>query len=390
MRVFATLVVGLALWLPTTLLSQELIEDTVSVMRAQVLEVISEENRTMPGTDTSSQYQTIRVSVLDGQDDGKEIVVENDYLSLDEGDVFYLMHTENEVDGVDYYTVGEPYRIPALSVLVLLFIGITILLGGKQGIRGLLSLALSLLLIVFVLLPLMIQGYSPIMVSVLVASLIVLVGAYVTHGFSKMTTTAVLGMIATILCTGVLAHVAIVSTQLSGFSAEEATYLHLNSRGTIDLTGLLLGGILIGLLGVLYDAAIGQSVAVEELRAVGQNLTRREIYFRALRIGREHIGALVNTLAIAYVGAALPLLLLFYGLPNLNVVEMINREIFAAEAVRILVGSIGVILVVPITTLIAVGLLVKDRYVSNTHNGQGEADAASSTHGVHRHGHQSQ
>jgi uncharacterized membrane protein len=137
--------------------------------------------------------------------------------------------------------------------------------------------------------------------------------------------------------------------------------LHFNSRGTIDLAGLLLGGIIIGLLGVLYDAAIGQSVAVEELQRAGKAMTRKDIYFRALRIGREHIGALINTLAIAYVGAALPLLLLFYGTQGLDVVEMVNREIFAAEIVRILVGSIGVILVVPITTAIAVLMLVKDR-----------------------------
>jgi uncharacterized membrane protein len=269
--------------------------------------------------------------------------------------------------------------------LALLFVGITVFLGGKQGIRGLLSLIMSLLLIVFVLLPAILEGYSPILVSIGVASLIVLVGAYVTHGFSRMTTTAVLGMVGTITCTGILAHLAIAWTQLSGFSAEEATYLHLNSRGTIDLTGLLLGGIIIGLLGVLYDAAIGQSVAVEELREAGQGLSRREIYIRALRIGREHIGALVNTLAIAYVGAALPLLLLFYGIPDLDVVETLNREIFAAEAVRILVGSIGVILVVPITTLIATALLVKDRNMSDRDNGRLGSKENTSTFHTHRH-----
>lgn len=367
--------------------AQELVEDTVSVMKARVTEIVSEDARSIPGTDTTTTYQSIRVTVLDGSEKGREVTVENDYLSLKVGDIFYLTHTENEVDGIDYYSVGEPYRIPALSFLAMLFVGITVFLGGRQGIRGLLSLALSFLLIVFVLLPLMIKGYSPIMISTLVASLIVLVGAYVTHGFSKMTTTAVLGMIATIVCTGALAHLAIVWTQLSGFSAEEATYLHLNSRGAIDLTGLLLGGILIGLLGVLYDAAIGQSVAVEELRMVGKNISRREIYLRALRIGREHIGALVNTLAIAYVGAALPLLLLFYGLPNLNVIEMINREIFAAEAVRILVGSIGVILVVPITTLIAVALLVKDKEVSVSDIGHTDRETRPSHGHTHRHSH---
>ncbi len=385
MRPFILIVLSLALCIPVY--GQELVEDTVSVMQARVVSIESEETALIPGTDTPTQYQTIRVEVLDGGEKGKEILVENDYLSLEEGDVFYLGHTVNELDNVDYYTVKEPYRIPPLLVLLGLFVAITVLLGGIQGIRGLLSLTLSLFVIVFVLLPGVLAGYSPVLIAVGTASFIVLVGAYVTHGVSRMTTTAVLGMITTIIFTGILAFIAIHWTRLSGFSADEATYLHFNSRGSLDLAGLLLGGIIIGLLGVLYDAAIGQSVAVEELHKVGKSLSRKEVYVRALRIGREHIGALVNTLAIAYVGAALPLLLLFYGTPNLNVVEMLNREIFAAEIVRILVGSIGVILVVPITTAIAVLLLIKDSINMSDKNRESMDEGENASHWTHHHGH---
>jgi uncharacterized membrane protein len=130
-------------------------------------------------------------------------------------------------------------------------------------------------------------------------------------------------------------------------------YLNFNTNGLINLKGLLLGGIMIGLLGVLYDVAIGQAVSVEELAEVGGNISRRELYKRALRIGREHIGAVVNMLAIAYVGASLTLLLL-YSTSESDWSMTLNREIFATEIVRILVGSIGVILAVPITTLISV------------------------------------
>lgn len=361
MKILLGVLVLLVGVLPIFGTAQELIEDTVSLMKARVVSIEREETALIPGTDTPAQYQTILVEVLDGQEKGKEILVENDYLSLDEGDVFYLGHTVNQLDNVDYYTVKEAYRVPQLLLLLGLFIAITVFLGGVQGIRGLLSLSLSFFVIIFALLPGILAGYSPVLIAVGTSSFIVLVGAYVTHGVSRMTTTAVLGMVATIVFTGLLAFLSIHWTKLSGFSADEATYLHFNSRGTIDLAGLLLGGIIIGLLGVLYDAAIGQSVAVEELQRAGKAMTRKDIYFRALRIGREHIGALINTLAIAYVGAALPLLLLFYGTQGLDVVEMVNREIFAAEIVRILVGSIGVILVVPITTAIAVLMLVKDR-----------------------------
>ena len=192
-----------------------------------------------------------------------------------------------------------------------------------------------------------------------VSSIIVGCGSYVTHGFNKMTTTAVLGMVATIVLTGALAYFSIGFAELSGFNTDETVYLNFNTRGAIDFAGLLLGGILIGTLGVLYDAAIGQAISVEELASAGPQLSRKEIYRRALRIGREHVGALVNTLAIAYVGASLPLLLLFYGFGTDSIEIALNREIFATEIVRAIVGSIGLVLTVPITTAVAAYFLVR-------------------------------
>lgn len=159
-------------------------------------------------------------------------------------------------------------------------------------------------------------------------------------------------MLGTVLVTGALAYYFVHAAHITGFTTEENVYLNFDTDGSIDMLGLLFGGIMIGLLGVLYDIAIGQAIAVEELISAGAHLTRVEIYKRAIRIGREHIGALINTLAIAYVGASLPLLLLIQssttGLPF-----MLNSELFATEFIRILIGSIGLILAVPITTLIA-------------------------------------
>ncbi|PIR83621.1 hypothetical protein COU18_02980 [Candidatus Kaiserbacteria bacterium CG10_big_fil_rev_8_21_14_0_10_51_14] len=346
---------------PLAVHAQELVPDTAVTMKAKVLEIISEERRQIPGTDVMSTYQTIRIEALDGLEKGDVVTVENDYLNMDVGDVFYLMHTTNSLDGTDYYTVIEPYRLPALGILVGLFIVVVLTFGGRQGLRGLLSLVASLLFILLFLLPGILQGYSPILVSLGVASLIVLIGSYVTHGFNRMTSTAVLGMIVTVLFTGLLAYLAIHFTHLSGYTGEETMYLNLNTRGAIDFAGLLMGAILIGTLGILYDAAIGQAVAVEELARAGGHLTRKEIYKRALRIGREHIGALVNTLAIAYVGASLPLLLLFYGFGTDSIALTLNRELFATEIVRSIVGSIGLVLAVPITTLIAAWLLVPNQ-----------------------------
>jgi uncharacterized membrane protein len=165
-------------------------------------------------------------------------------------------------------------------------------------------------------------------------------------------------MILTVSVTGALAYAAVYLTQLTGYANEEAIYLNFDTNGGIDFIGLLLGGIMIGLLGVLYDVAISQAISIEELFRIGPHLPRRHLYMRAIRIGREHIGALVNTLAIAYVGASLPLLLLFYT-SHAEAAVTLNREVFSAEIIRVIIGSIGVVLAVPITTAIAALMLIR-------------------------------
>lgn len=343
-------------FLPGFLSAQELVEGIVEVVRAQVTDVITEELRLVSGTDLPVTYQTIQARLLEGTETGRIITIENDYLSLTDEEIFYARRYSDE-SGRTTYTVLEPYRLPQLGALAVLFVSLVALFGGWQGIRGLVSLIASGLFIVYLLLPAIVAGYSPALVSIGSAAVIVIVGSYVTHKVSRMTTAAVLGMVGTIGITGLLAYLSIGWTRMSGLAAEEATYLLLNTRGEIDLAGLYLGGILIGLLGALYDAAIGQAVAVEELRRTDPSAIDSAVFLRALRMGREHIGALVNTLAIAYVGASLPLLLFFYGAPELNMAEALNRELFSSELLRIILSSIGVVLVVPLTTFISVRLI---------------------------------
>jgi uncharacterized membrane protein len=337
----------------------ELSPPNTSLMKARVVSVEKQEVKDIPGTDVQSTYQTINAVILDGVEQGKTVTIEDDYLSLNVGEVFYAQHTIGMFDGVDYYSVSSPYRLPQLGWLIGLFVVVVCLFGGMQGVRGLLSLIGSFLFIFYLLLPGILHGYSPLLVTVVVSSFIIIVSSYITHGFTRSTSSAVIGMILTVTITGILAYFSVHFTRLTGFGSEEVMYLNLNTRGGIDIIGLLLGGMIIGLLGVLYDAAIGQSVSVEELVRVAPHVSRRYIYTRAIRIGREHIGALVNTLAIAYVGVSLPLLLLFYQTSNATLTQIINNEMFVTEIVRMMIGSIGLVLAVPITTFVSVLLLTK-------------------------------
>ena len=347
------------------------VEDTQTYEKARVVEVTDQKTSILPGTDTSVQSQTLKADILDGPDAGTTVTFTNDYpAQLQAGDVFYARHIMSVLDGKDMWSVADPYRLPMLAILALAFIALIFVFGGIQGIRGLASLIGSILLIFYVLIPGIYSGWSPIIVSIGVSSLIIIVGSYITHGFNRTTSAAVLGMIGTVLITGLGGYWAVHAGHLSGYTTEENVYLNFDTHGTINMVGLLFGGIMIGLLGVLYDIAIGQAIAVEELFSAGAHLGHKEIYSRAIRIGREHIGALVNTLAIAYVGAALPLLLLIQS-SNTDILFMLNSEIFATEIVRILIGSIGLILGVPITTLIATYMLAGQKHSTHSHEGHG-------------------
>jgi len=320
--------------------------------KARVVEVKNLHTTQVHGIDAPVRTQTVVIEVLDGPDKGRIVTFDNDYTQLATGDTFYIRHIVNEEDGVDLWSVADPYRLDTLILLAAAFVVLIFVFGGVQGIRGLASLIGSIALIFYILIPGIIAGYSPVLVSIGVASLIIIVGSYITHGFNRTTTAAVFGMLATVCITGIAAYYFIDASRVSGFTSEENVYLNFDTGGSINMVGLLFGGIMIGLLGVLYDIAISQAIAVEELLSVGNNLSRIEVYKRGIRIGREHIGALVNTLAIAYVGAALPLLLLIQS-STASLPFMLNSELFATELMRILLGSIGLIFAVPITTLIA-------------------------------------
>jgi uncharacterized membrane protein len=339
--------------------AQTINQGTDYIERAKVLQILSQTIQDVPGTQTSETVQTIQAQILEGPDNGQVVTVTNDRLILQPGQEFYADHYVDPTNTAnDSWNVQDAYRLPILEILGILFLLTIVIFGGKQGIRGLLSLVVSLAVIFYILLPGILAGYSPLLLSIVVSSFIIVIGSYITHGFNRTTTAAVLGMIVTICLTGALAYWSVHAALLTGYSSEEVASLNFSSAVPIDFIGLLLGGIMIGLLGILYDAAIGQAVAVEELKRAAAHYSHWELYRRALRIGREHIGALVNTLAIAYVGVSLPLLLLLH-FTSMTLESTLNQEIFATEIIRTMVGSIGLILAVPITTLISVWILHK-------------------------------
>ncbi|MAZ56889.1 hypothetical protein CL653_03795 [bacterium] len=349
---------------PSSLLAQVPHNDYQGTWHGQVKDILSEEMQEIPGTDTDHLFQTIRAEVLNGPLEGEIITIENDYLKLDKGDKFYFNHNIY-FDGTESYGIINIDRIGALVVLVLIFMAAVIAFGGKQGVRSLLALGGSFFAIFYILIPGILNGWSPLFASIVVASGILFAAIFFTHGFNRESLVAYSGTMVAVVLTGLFATFAVFFTDLSGFTDDASTYLNFNTRGALDFTSLLLGAIIIGVLGVLDDIAVTQAAVVTELYNSNPNLQPREVYKKAIRIGREHVSALVNTLVLAYTGAALPVLLHFYVSAS-SFTMAVNTEMFATEIVRSIVGSIGLILAVPIVTILAV-LYLKDYKPTHPH-----------------------
>jgi uncharacterized membrane protein len=330
-------------------------------------------------------YQDLKVEILEGPKKGEIVIVENDFLSLREGETFFLNYLVT-FSGEEIYSVREPDRRMAIWFFVGLF-ALTILLFGRlQGLRSLLSLIISFLIIVYLLLPSLLAGHPPVLTSAFYAFFILAGAIYLTHGINRESHSAFLGTAITVSFTGVLAYFAVYLTRLSGFASDEAIYLNLGTAGRLDFEGLLLGAIIIGILGVLDDISISQAHTVRQIHLAAPHLPREDVFRRALAVGREHVGALVNTLALAYAGVSLPLLMLF-SISDASAGLIINREIFATEIIRTVVGSIGLIVTVPVTTWLATVFIINRNGTPARRINKEETDELLNGISGHSHGH---
>ncbi len=201
-------------------------------------------------------------------------------------------------------------------------------------------------------LPLILLGYNPVWSAIGGCVLIIPATFYLSHGVKHKTTVAILGTLVTLILTGVLAYIFAHLGNLSGLSDEAASFLKADTGDRIDFQGLLLAGILISMLGVLDDISVSQASVVQELEGAKKNISFVELYRRTMNVGKDHIASMVNTLVLVYAGASIPLLLLFIDHSH-TFWEVLNYEFVAKEIIQTLVGSIGLILTVPVTTFIA-------------------------------------
>jgi len=348
---------------PFGALAQEEIPFEETTFKAVVETIEASGTRVVEGTDLSETYQLITVRVLEGEMRGERVTFENATpTQLSEGDRFYLHREPDVFGGPDVWSVWDPDRSGVLMLLAALFVVVAVAVAGMAGVRSLIALALSFALIIFGLVPALSSGFPPVLTSIGFGVLILALSMFVTHGVNRPTVIALIGSFAALVVAAILAQVAVMAAKLSGLATDEAAYLNFATAGTFDLIGLLLGGILVGIIGVLNDVSVSQVHTVAELHDANPELSRARVWKKAMKVGREHMGAVVNTLPLAYAGVSLPLLLLFSE-STAPFSFIVNREVFAAEIIRALAGSIGLMLSGAIATVLAVWVLVPRRRV---------------------------
>ncbi|MGW6152259.1 YibE/F family protein [Streptomyces sp. NPDC055144] len=302
---------------------------------------------------------TVRVD--GGKDTGltfTEIVQPDSPRQLHEGQKVIVAYAPDAPKELQYSVTDVNRRLP-MTLLAGIFALAVVVVGRLRGVMALVALAVSFMVLTFFILPAILQGSNPLVVAVVGASAIMLIALYMCHGPTARTSVAVLGTLVSLLLIGLLGSLFIGWAALTGNTDDSTGLIH-GLYPSIDMSGLLLAGVIIGSLGVLDDVTVTQTSAVWELHQADPTMGRRGLYRAGIRIGRDHIASVVNTLVLAYAGAALPLLLLF-SIAQSSVGTVANSELVAEEIVRTLVGSIGLVASVPVTTALAALVVSADR-----------------------------
>ncbi|MEU5097811.1 YibE/F family protein [Streptomyces sp. NPDC020996] len=302
---------------------------------------------------------TIRVDT--GKDTGRtftEIVQPDQSRQLQQGQKVVVAYEPSAPRELQYAVTDVDRGFP-MALLAGVFALAVVVVGRMRGVMALIALAVSFLVLTLFILPAILEGSNPLVVAVVGSSAIMLIALYMCHGLSARTSVAVLGTLLSLLLIGVLGSVFIGWAALTGNTDDNTGLIH-GLYPSIDMSGLLLAGVIIGSLGVLDDVTVTQTSAVWELHEANPSMGWRGLYRAGIRIGRDHIASVVNTLVLAYAGAALPLLLLF-SIAQSSVGTVANSELVAEEIVRTLVGSIGLVASVPVTTALAALVVSADR-----------------------------
>ncbi len=303
-------------------------------------------------------FQKVSVVLTSGPEKGKEIAIDNgggsilgDYQKASLGESVVITKTPDV--GESTYYISDKYRLPAVIIILIGFFVLVVVMSRLKGFTSIIGLIISVLILAKFIVPRILAGQDPMLVGLTGAFAIAVLSIYAAHGLNKRTTVAVFSTLITLGFAACISVFAVNFSRLFGLGSETAFYLQMGQAGDLNLRGLLLAGIIIGVLGLLDDVTTGQAAAVEEIAKANPSLSFHELYKSGISVGREHITSLVNTLVLAYAGASLPLFLVFYLGQYQPMWVILNTEFISEEVMRTLVGSITLVMAVPIATILA-------------------------------------
>lgn len=335
-------------------------QKTDQIFKAEVIKIIEQKENTLPDGETKEQ-QNLLLYGLEGEYKGQEInfqginnfdVIKNNLYKV--GDKVLVVASARENGEIDFY-ITDYVRTNAIWWLFLLFALILFAVGKWKGARSLLSLIITFLIIIKFIIPQIIKGANPVLITMIGSFVILLAIIYITEGFNKKSHIAVGSILISLLITIFLSWFFVGLADLSGLVGEDVFSLINIGASVINFQGLLLAGIIIGALGVLDDVVVSQVSTVEKLHSANNKLNKKELFQKAYSVGVSHISSMTNTLFLAYAGASLSVLIIFISGQSAfsSWGQIINNEQIATEIIRTFAGSIGLILSVPISTALA-------------------------------------
>lgn len=358
--VLVATLIGMALLWPRAALTPAADVPLDDLVTAAVVDIEVMDGEADPMLGTSGELANITVELLEGPDEGRILTLReiplDGYPEFRAGDRLELAPADVPGSDIEFF-ITDFQRLPTLALLVALFAAAVLLIGRWHGLRSLLGLGLSLLIVVRFIVPAILSGQNPPLVALVGALAIMIVTLYLTHGINEMTTAAVVGTAGALSVTVGLALLFIDRGKITGYASDNAQFARFAVDG-LDLQGLVLAGLIIAALGVLDDVTVSQSSTVFALHDTDRTLSATALFARAMKVGRDHIASVVNTLFLAYAGASLALLVLF-STSGLPVTELLNSEVLAEELIKIVVGSLGLIAAVPLTTALAASVAVR-------------------------------
>lgn len=332
--------------------------------RGVVTDIISEQVDDLQ----NSKYitQLLSVTIINTDKKGDLVEIENSQILDKAGSVHYQVGDKVVLGLVpegatNQYVIVDRYRLPGVYVVIAVFLFLALIIGRRRGLSSIVGLGITGCILLFFIAPQILLGKDPFLITLVGSGAIILVSMFISHGFNQRIKIAALSTIIALAFTALISYLFVSISLLFGFGQSDAFVLETGYLGSLNLKGILLAGIIISVLGVLDDVTTAQTAAVEELYKTDSNLSIGSLYKKGLSIGKEHIASLINTLILVYAGAALPLFLLLTLQKSQPIWVLLNSEFIAEELVRSLVGSVTLILAVPIATFLAAYIYTRNK-----------------------------